>query len=122
MGILYIFLVPVEHTMMYACICFAAHILVVALYMPFMMSFAVDLKILSFVNIDRAFLIVASDVRNFLILVMCVFAIGFCFTFVASVLSLSGLLTLFIPFLAFYVYIVMADLFAQLTMKEALRL
>lgn len=122
MGILYIFLVPIEHTILYAILCFLAHILIVALYMPFMMSFAVDLKITSFVNIDRAFLIVASDCRNFLILVMCIFAISICFGFIASVLSLSGLLTLFIPFLAFYVYIVMADLFAQLTMKEALRL
>ena len=122
MGVLYIFLIPIEQTMIYAVLCFVAHILIIALYMPFMMSFAVDLKITSFVNIDRAFLIVTSDFRNFLILVMCVFAINICFTFVASLLSLSGLLTLFIPFLAFYVYIVMADLFAQLTMKEARRL
>ena len=122
MGILYIFLVPVEHTMLYAAVCFICHIFVAALYMPFMMSFAVDLKINSFINIDRAILIVTSDIRNFIILVMCIFAISICFMFVASILSLSGLLTLFIPFLAFYVYIVMADLFAQLTMKEALRL
>ena len=122
MGILYIFLVPVEHTMLYAAVCFICHIFVAALYMPFMMSFAVDLKISSFINIDRAILIVTSDIRNFIILVMCIFAISICFMFVASILSLSGLLTLFIPFLAFYVYIVMADLFAQLTMKEALRL
>lgn len=122
MGILYIFLIPVEHTIFYAALCFVAHIFIAALYMPFMMSFAVDLKITSFINIDRAFLIVASDFRNFLILMMCVFAISISFGFIASILSLSGLLTLFIPFLAFYVYIVMADLFAQLTMKEALRL
>ncbi len=122
MGLCYIFLIPVEHTMLYAGLCFFAHIFIAALYMPFMMSFAVDLKVTSFVNADRAFLIVAGDFRNFLILVMCVFAISFCFGFVASILSLSGLLTLFIPFIAFYVYVVMADLFAQLTMKEALRL
>lgn len=122
MSVLYVFLIPFENTFLFAGICGFVHILVVAVYMAFMMSFSVDLKVSSFVNYKRALLIVSSDFRNFLIMLLCLFAVVFFFTLVASVLSLSGLLTLLIPFFAFYIYMVMADLFVQITIKEALRL
>lgn len=83
------------------------------IFVPICMSFAYDLKISSFIDFKRVCLILNKNIPMFILYFVLGFSVQTIFQVVSFVLGLTIIGIIAIPFIAFYVYLIFADLTAQ---------
>ncbi len=84
-----------------------------ALYLVMSLNFAIKLRFWAFFTYRRAFKRVQGRFKEYLIFYAYCIIISLCALMITALLSLNGLTTLLIPFFAFYIYLVFADLYSQ---------
>lgn len=84
-----------------------------ALYFIMSLNFAVKLRFWAFLTYPRAFRRIRGRVKDFLIFFAYCMVLALGALIVTSLLSLTGLTSLLIPFFIFYIYMVFADLYSQ---------
>lgn len=83
------------------------------IYLAFSLNFATRLRVSAFFNYKRAFWLVKGRMKEFVILY--IYGVSLCILsmVISALISLNALLSLLLPFFAFYVVMVCADLYAQ---------
>lgn len=89
------------------------YIFISAIYTVFSLNFAIKVKISAFLNYKRAFRRIKGRWCRFLKFYAYCLAINIVCTCLLALLSLTGLTSLLLPFVAFYFYLVFADLYSQ---------
>ncbi len=84
-----------------------------ALYLVMSLNFAIKLRFWAFFTYRRAFKRIKGRIKEYLIFYAYCLALSIGALIITAVFSLSGLTTLLIPFFAFYIYMVFADLYSQ---------
>lgn len=90
-----------------------------AIFLPLMMTnFAKDLKILSFIDVKKAFTMLNNNIGNYFVLILLFIAIGVLGQIVCWFLSLTVIGLVLVPVLYFYLYLVVANIMAQFAVVE----
>lgn len=84
-----------------------------AIYLVMSLNFAIKLRFWAFFTYRRAFKRIKGRFKEYLIFYAYCIAISLAALLITAILSLHGLTTLLIPFFAFYIYLVFADLYSQ---------
>lgn len=91
----------------------AALLIFGVIYLPFSLNFATRLRIRAFFSVKRAIWLVKGRAKDFISLYTYCVAIYIIAVLVSAILSMYGLTSLLLPFFAFYIVMVYADLYAQ---------
>jgi len=85
-----------------------------SIFFPLMMvSFYKDLKIISFVDFKSAFTLLKNNHSNYFVVILLFIAFNILFQIICSFLVVTILGAVLIPFLYFYMYLVVAEVLAQ---------
>lgn len=100
---------------------FFVYVVLLVLCPLMMANFFKNLKIVSFFDFKDAFRMLKGNVSNYVVLLLLFVALNFIAQFLCMILAITIIGVIFLPFLYFYLYLVMADITAQfvLTTKVA---